>query len=464
MTRRTASGLTLTRRDLLAGAAAATVFPSAQAHVAQVLSAAPTMAQITSQGGPQTPVFAYGGSVPGPTLRVPQGERLKRTFQNGLDQPSTVHWHGIRIDNAMDGVAGLTQDAVAPGASFDYDFVLPDAGTYWYHPHNRTYEQMARGLYGALIVDEPNPPQVDHDIPLMLDDWRLAEDGTIHDSFGHMHDWSHAGRMGNWVTANGDAEWTQSVQTGDRLRLRLINTANARIFRVGLKGLTGWLVALDGQPLPEPVETTGTTLGPSQRADFIVDVPPDVKEGLIYSTERDVDYVVASFPVSGTRRTAALAAPHALPPNPVTSAQGRTADDVVTLDMDGGAMGRMSHAVLNGQKTEIRDLVRQGMAWSFNGIAGMPDTPLLATRIGRTVRMKFVNNTRWPHAIHLHGHHFQEISEAPTLGPLRDTILVDPTQSREVTFVADNPGPWLLHCHMLEHAASGMMTWIDVAA
>ena len=452
------------RRTVLAGFAASGAVGFGTALASETLTAAPDMAQITPEGGPMTPVWAYAGSVPGPELRLAQGSSVRRVFRNGLDQASSVHWHGIRIDNAMDGVAGLTQAAVEPGDSFDYDFTVPDAGTYWYHPHNRTWEQMARGLYGPLIVEENDPPQVDHDIPVMLDDWRLTEDGRIQGNFGNMHDLSHAGRIGNWVTANGKADWSFAVQANDRLRLRLINAANARIFQIGMKGLNGWLVALDGQPLSTPVAAEDLTIAPSQRADLIVDVEPGADEALLYSIERDGGYVVASFPVQGQRRAARLSAAAALPANPVVSAEGHVPSQVVELKMSGGAMGRMTHAMLNGEQTGIRDLVQAGMAWSFNDVAGMPEAPLTKARLGDTLSVRISNDTRWPHAIHLHGHHFQEVRSGGEFGPFRDTLLFQPDEAREIAFVADNPGAWLFHCHMLEHAASGMMTWIEVSA
>ena len=146
------------RRHFLAGSAAVGVGAALPVHLARAaapeIHARPGTAQIAPEKYAPTKIWGYEGTVPGPTLRVKQGERLVRRFVNELPQASTIHWHGIRIDNAMDGVPGLTQEAVQTGDSFLYDFVAPDAGTYWYHPHNRTWEQLARGLYGALIVEE----------------------------------------------------------------------------------------------------------------------------------------------------------------------------------------------------------------------------------------------------------------------------------------------------------------------
>lgn len=452
------------RRTFLASAGAACTLPVLPFAAPAVLSlrAEPGTVQLAPPTYAKTPIWGYDGQVPGPVVRRAQGDRLVVDFENQLDQASTIHWHGIRISNAMDGVAGLTQAAVEPGGHFRYDFALPDAGTYWYHPHNRTWEQMARGLYGALIVEEAEPPEVDDDVVLLLDDWRLAKDGSIHESFGQMHDWSHAGRLGNWITVNGRAEVTQNVRQHDRLRLRLVNTANARIFTLSSKGMTGWILALDGQPVMEPLPFERVTLAPAQRVDLLVDITAaSGEEGVLVSHERDGGYALASF-ATGAGTRSARSAPSALLPNPLREpdlVRARAAE----LTMAGGAMGRMASAIYEGKETPIRDLVPAGMVWAFNGIAGMPQDPLIAAARGESLRIKIVNDTGWPHAMHLHGHHFREVLDDGRLGPWRDTVLLNRAETREIAFVADNPGKWLLHCHMLEHAASGMMTWLDVA-
>lgn len=200
--------MTLTRRATILGGTAALAAASLKSmaevrSAGPILRAAPATLRLAPVDYPETDVWAYNDDVPGPMIRLKRGDRLQREFVNDLPQPSTIHWHGIRIDNAMDGVPGITQEAVAPGARFRYDFAVKDAGTYWYHPHFRSWEQAARGLYGALIVEETNPPTVDGEDMLVLDDWRLTRDARIDESFGNMHDWSHAGRIGNWVTVNG---------------------------------------------------------------------------------------------------------------------------------------------------------------------------------------------------------------------------------------------------------------------
>ena len=176
-------------------------------------------------------LWTYNGVSPGPEIRVRQGERVRVRLVNELDEPTSIHWHGIRIDNAMDGVSGLTQEAVPPGKTFDYDFVAPDAGTYWYHAHNKSWSQVGRGLYGPLIVDEPEPVfNRARDLTLVLDDWRLDRNYRLDTaSFGAMMDWSHGGRLGNWPTVNGVKHPVMELERGQPHRLRLINASNARV-------------------------------------------------------------------------------------------------------------------------------------------------------------------------------------------------------------------------------------------
>ena len=461
------------RREFLRGAGAVTLLcgtggwrspARAKDREEIALHARPGTARLAPPDYPETPIWGYDGRVPGPTIRVRQGERVARRFVNGLPQPSTVHWHGVRIDNAMDGAPEITQPAVPPGAEFLYEFEPPDAGTYWYHSHHRTFEQMARGLYGALVVEERDPPAVDREEVLLLDDWRLASDASIHDSFEALHDWSHAGRIGNWITVNGESEWVRETSRYERLRLRLVNAATARIFSLALKHLEGWVVALDGQPLPAPESAGPLVLAPGQRADLIVDVVAgEGEEAFLVSREREETYALAAFSIRGASRETRLPAPAPLPPNPVAPLGDLTKARRETLRMEGGAMGRMRQAMLGGKTVGVRDLAAQKRVWAFNGLAEMPGVPLLTARRGETVRLTMVNDTVWPHGMHLHGHHFRALASDGTAGPLRDTLLMDRDETVEIAFVADNPGDWLLHCHMPEHSISGMTTWFRVA-
>ena len=436
------------------------------------LKAAPATASIADPEHRNTRVWAYNGSVPGTPLRLRQGREARLRFANALPQPSTVHWHGIRLDNAMDGVAGLTQQAVAPGATFDYVFTPPDAGTFWYHPHNRSWEQMARGLYGALIVEEAEPPRVDRDLVLIFDDWRLDRDGQIDEaSFGHMMDWSHAGRLGNWLTVNGRSLPTISVAKGERLRLRLINCANARVMPLRFPGHDVRIVALDGQSVAPHVPKDGIImLAPAQRADVMVDMALDpgaraaIEE---ISSRTPLDAVRFAYHPSRVVRESPLAASIKLPDNKLPTRLALANAQAAELVMEGGAMGGMMRRRGMGMGMGMRDMMRRGMVWTFNGIADMPDSPLMTVRRGRTVVVRMVNDTAWPHAMHLHGHHFRVVAHngrAVTDAPWRDTVLMQRGERTDIAFVADNPGKWLLHCHMLEHMAAGMVTWVSIEA
>ncbi|WP_437681416.1 multicopper oxidase family protein [Sorangium sp. So ce131] len=178
-------------------------------------------------------VWAYNGQVPGPTIRVKRGERVRVTFTNRLARPTTVHWHGVRLPNGMDGVPGVTQPAVPPGGTFVYEFVPKDAGTFWFHPHLRSSEQVERGLYGALVVEDPAPPAYSRDVVWVLDDWRIRE-GAIDPQFNTPHDLMHDGRWGNVITVNRNIDERLAVRPGERIRLRLLKSGRSTAQRLAM--------------------------------------------------------------------------------------------------------------------------------------------------------------------------------------------------------------------------------------
>jgi FtsP/CotA-like multicopper oxidase with cupredoxin domain len=433
------------RAFLITTSAAALVPPIVLASTTAELVAQPVSAQILPKGDPATQMLGFNGSTPGPVLRARQGDTIDIRFLNQIDEGSAVHWHGLRIENAMDGVPGMTQDIVEPGTDFEYSFRTPDAGTFWYHSHNRSWEQVAKGLYGPLIVEELAPPDVDHDLIVMIDDWRLTEDGALADGFENRHDQAHQGRLGNFARALVEPD--APVRRGDRVRLRLINVATDRIFPIELEGIDGKIVAFDGMPLPRPQTISNLVLAPAQRTDIIADVTSGDQIVFVFPT-RDDPYLLGDIPVQGentTRRPSSIAA---LPPN---AQEQPDLDNAValTLTMQGGAMSRPAST-----QTDI---------WAINGQSGLTDTPFHKFERGQTARIRLVNDTRFPHGIHLHGHHFFEAKADGDLGAFRDTTLVNPGKTREIVCVFDNPGKWLLHCHMLGHQAAGMKTWVEVA-
>ncbi|WP_195822759.1 multicopper oxidase family protein [Roseobacter sp. MH60115] len=428
------------RRTFLLSTGAVLALPHAGLASPSVLRAEPVKAQILPEGDGTTDMLGFNGSTPGPELRVRQGETLTVRFDNQTSEGSSLHWHGIRLDNAMDGVPGMTQPLVQPGESFDYSFTTPDAGTFWYHSHNRSWEQVAKGLYGPLIVEEVNPPRVDHDITVMLDDWRIEETGALMGGFGNMHDFAHAGRMGNYAKILPSQN---SVRIGDRIRLRLINTATARVFPVRFEGLSGQVVALDGMPLATPRPIEDFEIAPAQRVDLIGDVTSAIKFLFIL---RDDIYEMGSLKIEGENLTPANTPVEALPaPNVLQPKE--TPDQSLSLKMEGGAMGGR-HA-----GDDI---------WAFNGVSGFKDAPFARFKRGETAHFELINDTSFAHGIHLHGHHFYELNRDGSVGDLRDTSLVQRGASQKISVVFDNPGKWLLHCHMLGHQASGMKTWVEV--
>lgn len=462
----------VSRRAFLSGAAALAAVPflplkaSGQQRASQTvesrLVASAGAAQLAPADYPSTAVWAYNGSIPGPVLRVRQGDRLRVHVENRLVESTTVHWHGIRVPNAMDGVPHITQPPIEPGGTFVYDFVVPDAGTYWYHPHQRTHEQSGRGLHGALIVEEREPIRVDRDLTWVLGDWRLDREAAIAGGFGNFMDASHAGRIGNTVTINGVPLDQFFVRSGERIRLRLVNAANARIFGLEFRGHRPRIIALDGQPVEPHEPPDGTVvLGPAMRADLVIDMnaTPGSTHDVHDAFYRQRAYRLVELVYSQDQ---ALSRSHTnesikLPANPLSEPDLKRAERHEIV-FTGGMMGNM------------RGLPR-GSVWAVNGAAGscgtgQPFDPLLWLKLGRSYVLRLVNDTAWPHPIHLHGHTFRVVMRNDRPAPHRewlDTVLLMPRESAEIAFVADNPGDWMFHCHVLEHQDTGMMACLRVA-
>lgn len=430
--------------------------------------AAPADQKLYGDEAPVSSLWAYNSGSPGPEIRVKKGKRVRVRLLNKLEEPTSIHWHGVRIANAMDGVAGLTQEPVEPGQSFDYDFIAPDAGTYWYHAHNRSWNQVARGLYGPLIVDDEIPAfDRNHDISLVLDDWRLNDDGVLDtESLGSLMEWSHAGRLGNWLTVNGQSLPEFELQAGEAYRLRLINAANARILEIDPARFGGLVLGYDGQDLATPyrLEYSPLLIGPGQRVDLLV-TPESGNNFEMNEISNGQSYVFSMFKVVGNA-VANGANKVDLQPNLLATPDMEN-NRSVTLNMTGGAMRGVAGITYKGKELTRDDVMQTGQLWGMNGVANLAEEPLFSAQRGETIRMKIVNDTSFAHAMHVHGHHFKVIqrsgSDIDDGQPWRDTFLIGPEQTTIIMFVADNKGKWLLHCHMLEHAAAGMTTWFDVA-
>jgi len=475
----------LSRRGFLAGGAAAGTALALRPAWADTpdsfaLRAAPGRVQLAPERWGASDVWCYGGTVPGPGIRVRQGARLRIDVENALAEETTVHWHGLRVPNAMDGVPHLTQAPIAPGETFLYEFDAVDAGTFWYHPHQRSFEQVGRGLYGALIVEEANPPRVDRELLWVLDDWRLRQDAAISSDFGGFHDMSHAGRLGNTVTINGRVPGAVPVRAGERIRLRLINAANARIFALEFGDLAPQVIALDGQPVPPHAAPGGrVVLGPAMRADLMLDVTvaPGAKIRVIDRFFAQDAYALVDLSVAETPlRDGPPDWEMALAPNPLPEpdlARARRHEVTFTGGMMGGMVERQMGLAGNGgmggmMGGGMMNRMHDGGIWFVNGVAaeGHILDPMLTLERDASHVIAMTNATAFHHPIHLHGHSFRVLSRngAPTAHrEWQDTVLMAPRERVEIAFVADNPGDWMFHCHILEHQAGGMMGVIRVA-
>jgi FtsP/CotA-like multicopper oxidase with cupredoxin domain len=463
----------LSRRGFLGTAAAAALMPRVAAGDQRVLVAAPAIAPLVA-GQPPTAVWAYGGGVPGPALRFRQGERARIVVENRLPQPTTVHWHGIRLPIGMDGVPDLSQSPIEPGGRFVYEFDLPDAGTFWYHPHVRSAEQVARGLSGAFIVEEREAVDADRDVLWVLDDWRLTPAGTIAEDFNHPMDASHAGRIGNTVTLNGRVPERFAVRASERLRLRLVNVSNARIFALAFEGHSPLVIALDGHPVEPHAPADGRVLlGPAMRVDLLLDM----------AAGGGMHRVVDSFYPNRSYRLLDLAyegrdeghtrAPLRLPDNPLPVPDLAHAERHV-IALGGGMMDpRLMRAIRENpdRRDEIvagmRQRMQSGAIWTVNDVAtlGHAHAPLLSLERGRSCVLELVNETAWHHPMHLHGMPMHVLALNGAAVPRRtvqDTVLMNPGERVTVAFVAESAGDWMFHCHILEHQEAGMMGTIRV--
>jgi FtsP/CotA-like multicopper oxidase with cupredoxin domain len=471
----------LSRRSFLTasgGAAVGALFPTWPGRAGSIatyhLVARSGRTHLVGAPYPETAVWAYNGTVPGPEIRVRQGSRLRVTVENQLAEQTTVHWHGLRVPNAMDGVPYLTQEPIAPGETFVYEFDVPDAGTYWYHPHQRSFEQVGRGLSGALLVEEREPIQVDRDVTWVLDDWRLLPDAQISDDFGNMMDASHNGRVGNTVTVNGRIPETFAVRAGERMRLRLINAANARIFGLEFQDHRPTVVALDGQPV-EPHEPEGgrVILGPAMRADLVFDMTgrPGERFTVVDSFYRGLEYRLLDLVYEDAPlREHRLDSPMRLAANTMPEPDLATAERH-EIAFSGGMMGAMMNSgggMMGGMMQGMMGGMQHSGVWAINGVAatGHVMEPFLTLQRGRSYVLAMQNDTTWHHPIHLHGHAFRVIAREgqPTrYREWQDTVLMAPRERVDIAFVADNPGDWMFHCHILEHQAAGMMGVIRIA-
>ena len=368
--------------------------------------------------------YTVNGTSPGPTIRVRQGQLVEVTFVNeSVDAGATLHWHGVDVPNAADGVAGVTQDAVPVGGRFVYRFVAEDAGTFWYHSHQVSHEQVERGLFGALVVDPADGPP----------------SAEVVDEVAVLH--VYAGQH----TLNGAAtDASVRAPAGTRARIRVVNTDQGTAavwasapFRVA---------ATDGQEVTGPTDVVGEKVAvpAGGRVDLTI-VVPDAGARVHVGGARSILIGPEGAAVPKVRqpaRTLDLLGYGSPAP---------TGFDATRPDRDFDYVIDRRIGVIDG---------RPGSFWTINGHL-FPDVPMFHVATGDVVRFRVVNNSGEVHPMHLHGHHVVVLSKdgvAAHGSPwFVDSLDVHPGESYEVAFVADNPGIWSDHCHTLQHAVDGLI-------
>jgi FtsP/CotA-like multicopper oxidase with cupredoxin domain len=396
----------------------------------------------------QTAVWAYNGTVPGPVIRIQLGDTLKVRLTNRLAQPTTLHWHGVRVPNAMDGVPGVTQPPIQSGGSFIYEFTPKDAGTFWFHPHLNSPEQIERGLYGVLVVEDPKEPRYSQDLVWVLDDWLLEKGAEIYSEFVTGHDLAHDGRWGNLSTVNGRFRPSISVKAGERIRIRLVNAANGRVFSPSLAGLESKVIAVDGMLAESPFPLTSFYLAPGNRLDLDVVIPKDAQGRTLAVTDTfDGEPAVLAFlevAPEAAVKTPGFDAPKSARFPAWSEALKAPINHEFILDAERGGP--------------------YGITWTIDGKAGHENLAAVLS-FGQFSRLRFTNRSGRLHPMHLHGQFFKllAVDGLPAQENFwRDTILIGPRQSVDIGLVPMDKGLWANHCHILEHAESGMMSTIRV--
>ena len=399
--------------------------------------------------------WTYDGGIPGPLIRVRVGDRLIVRFTNHLPQPTTVHWHGLRIPIQMDGVPGHSQPEVQPGGSFTYDFVVPDAGLFWYHPHIMSAAQVGFGLYGALLVEDPaDPVGIEDEIVLVLSDIGISETGGLESPDSGGPAGMVFGREGTHVLVNGRVRPRLSVRSGAPQRWRILNAAKSRYFQLFLDGQTFTKIGGDNGLQEYPETTDRLLVATGERADVIVaprGAPGDelVLMSLLYNRGYgSVEY--RDQPLLVTLGVAADPPYTGPPPPPIRR-------PIEPISTDGATKVDVS---LTLAKT-----AEGGFEYGINGVAFAKNKPI-AARAGETQVWTIANQTKWSHPFHLHGFSFLVLDAGGRPAhPLAWKDTVDVPLEQTVRFVVrfdDRPGTWMYHCHILDHADGGMMGVVEL--
>lgn len=408
------------------------------------LVAAPTAVEVVE--GSMTEVWAYNGIVPGEPIRISLGDTLRVTLQNELPVATTLHWHGVRVPNDVYGVPGGTQDAVAPGDSFTYEFTPPDAGTFWYHSAPNNTEQLERGLYGSLVVEDPAPQEYSQDVVWVIDDWSLTSFGQIDPGFNLPTDVEHNGRWGDLITVNGSTAAELRARPGERVRLRLINASVAHAYALRFSDPPADLIAVDGLYVREPKSADAQVVPPGTRIDVDMVMPDRPGSYEITNDFAGASDVIGTLVVEGD----SVETPDfALPSNPGLPVWADAQDVGVDIEY-----------IVN-----LR-VGSRGAEWALNDDV-FPNVDPKQIEPGRFTKIRFNNASERLHPMYMHGQFFKVLAvngEPVDEGHFRSSVLLFANDVVDIGLVSLNEGSWILQCTIMEHAAAGMMTVIDVKA
>jgi FtsP/CotA-like multicopper oxidase with cupredoxin domain len=439
----------LTRRSVLAaaGVLAADLCRqgTALSQSATLLVARPAIARLRGPDAAGSSVMTFGGTVPGPTLTARQGEPFQIQFRNGLVDPTSLSWHGLRIDGRLAGFGDMVGPGIAPGTTIDLSFVPPDAGLVLYRPWHPRHgqRQVMQGMAGLLVVEGPGAPVADRDELILIQDWRIAEDGRLFVA----EDEPPAGLVPH-LTVNGRPDLAIEGRANERLRLRLANGTANRLLQITLGGREPWLVALDGQPSEVfPLAGGRLVLAPNQRADLIVDLPAEPLATVPLTIANLAGATLSGRLAVGTAaalRPLPLPAPAPLPPNPVAQAMDFRSAARAELPVAMSAAGTVTFA-----GRQDREPAEQ---------------PAFRVERGKVVILTLANRTERFHAVHLHGH------PARLLDAMDDgwkpyfigTAVLTPNATTRVAFVADRPGRWPLELQTVNDDGAPLLAWFQV--
>lgn len=396
--------------------------------------------------GKSARAWGYNGQVPGPVIEAQVGDVLEVQFTNRLPEPTTIHWHGLRVPAAMDGTE-MVQTPIRPGETFAYRFRVPDAGTFWYHPHSDETVQLEMGLYGALIVRGPDEPSLDAERIFMLDDVKLDKTGQVAKFGGFIE--RHDGREGDVRLVNGTAEPVLPIAAGQVERWRFINASSARYIRLSIGGVPFQILGTDGGLIESPVTVNEVLLATADRVDLAVG---PFTEGQELAVEA-LPYSRRTIKKRKTERFATVKVGPALPSAARVPARLRSI----------APLAEASAPATRTVKLGFKPSLRRGFDFVVNKERHHHDEPVKA---GELQVWDVANTTFMDHPFHLHGFFFQVLAvngEPPPWRSWEDVVNVPPRATVRIAWMPDDrPGSWMYHCHILEHHASGMMAHFDV--